>query len=406
MFLDLLRQDYADHFDWRKGRMDSIFRIQPDNVNGLALVAPQQLWTKFNYFGAVSRFFSDAMIGDMPSSDPAASLLLENLTEHWSVTGEGCIVGTPGMYRAVRPDYVYPVFNIYDRDSIDGFVFAFPERNRKYETREENRVTYAERARVIQYDATTGQAWQSIRQYRQGWVADTPLGDPVDIGRVIWIDTKDGVFNQMDGIVREINVRLNILQQFLNTVSKSILQIDTDAISGGTVGRGSDQNAINRASSTGLGLTVDPPFVGEEGARYVERSGAGLTESLDYMRTLLGQLSVISGVPDYIFGVQLGRPTDETERILFSGQAKVSRFRRNIETAFGMIGSPIKFATEPFTTRSQKLDGVVKQYESGLITLNEGRLTLGYPPLPDGDKLFDGAIGNAAVRAMLTNGGA
>ena len=136
MFLDLLRQDYADHFDWRKGRLDSIYRIEPDNVNGLSVVRANQLSTQFNYFGAVSRFFSDAMLGDMPSTDPAAGLLLENLTEHWSVTGEGCIVGTPGRYRAIRPDYVYPVLNIYDRDSIDGFVFVFPERHREFETRE------------------------------------------------------------------------------------------------------------------------------------------------------------------------------------------------------------------------------------------------------------------------------
>ena len=392
MFLDLLRQDYADHFDWRKGRMDSIFRIQADNINGLALVNPQQLWTKFNYFGAVSRFFSDAMIGDMPSADAAAALLLENLTDHWSVTGEGCIVGRPGVYRAIRPDYVYPVFNIYDRDTIDGFVFVFPERNREYETREENRVTYAERARVIQYDAVAGTAYESVRAYRQGWVADTPLGDPVDIGQVIWIDTKDGVYSQMDGIIREINVRLNILQQFLNTVSKSILQIDVDAINGGTVGRGS-QDDVNAASANALGLTVDPPFVGEEGARYIERSGAGLTESLEYMRTLLGQLSVISGVPDYIFGVQLGRPTDETERILFSGQAKVSRFRRNIETAFRMIGYDMRFITEPFTTRSQKLDGIIKQWDAGLITDLEARTALGWDATPTGGQL------------RLTNGG-
>lgn len=404
MFLDLLRQDYADHFDWRKGRMDSIYRIAPDNVNGLAVVAPNQLSTKFNYFGAVSRFFSDAMLGDMPAIGAAGSLLLENLTEHWAVTGEGCIVGPPGKQRAVRPDYVYPVLNIYDRDSIDGFVFVFPERNREYETREQNRATYAEKARVIEYDATTGAANISIREYRTGWIADDPKGDPVEIGSVIWLDTKDGVYAQMDGMVREINVRLNILQQFLNTVSKSILQIDTDAISGGTVARGSDQAAVNRASAAGLGLTVDPPFVGEEGARYVERSGQGLTESLEYIQMLLGQLSVVSGVPDYVFGAQLSKPGDESERILFSGQAKVNRFRRNVETAFGMIGYPLKYASEPFTTRSQKLNGIIRQYEAGIITLNEARFYLGYDTLTGMDTFVNPAMTGAMLRTALTGG--
>ena len=405
MFLDLLRQDYADHFDWRRGRLDSIYRLQPDNVNGLSVVRANQLSTQFNYFGAVSRFFSDAMLGDMPSIDPAAGLLLENLTEHWSVTGESCIVGPPGKQRAVRPDYVYPVLNIYDRDSIDGFVFVFPERSRDFETREENRTSYATKARVIQYDASTGEAFMSIRDYRTGFVADAPQGERIDIGQVIWLDTKDGIYAQMDGMVREINVRLNILQQFLNTVSKSILQIDTDAISGGTVQRGANQEAVNRASAHGLGLTVDPPFVGEEGARYVERSGQGLTESLEYIRMLLGQLSVISGVPDYVFGVTLAQPTQDTERILFSGQAKVNRFRRNTETAFRMIGYDLKYASEPFTTRAQKLNGIIRQYEAGMITLNEGRIALGYGPLAGGDERVNPAMTGAMLRTMLNSGG-
>ena len=247
----------------------------------------------------------------------------------------------------------------------------------------------------------------SNRDYRTGFVADSPMGDRVDIGQVIWLDTKDGIYAQMDGMVREINVRLNILQQFLNTVSKSILQIDTDAISGGTVQRGQNQEALNRIAAHGLGLTVDPPFVGEEGSRYVERSGQGLTESLEYIRMLLGQLSVISGVPDYVFGVTLSQPNNDTERILFSGQAKVNRFRRNIETAFRLIGYTLKFASEPFTTRAQKLNGIVRQYEAGLITLNEARIALGYTPLATGgEELVNPAMTGVMLRTMLNSGGA
>ena len=47
---------------------------------------------------------------------------------------------------------------------------------------------------------------------------------------------------------------------------------------------------------------------GPSPSSYIERSGTGLQESLEYVRLLLGQLGILSGVPDYVFGIQLGRP--------------------------------------------------------------------------------------------------
>jgi len=39
---------------------------------------------------------------------------------------------------------------------------------------------------------------------------------------------------------------------------------------------------------------------------------------------LLGQMAVLSGVPDYVFGSQVSRRSPEFERILFTAQAKRS----------------------------------------------------------------------------------
>ena len=384
MLLDKRRQDYATHFDWYDGRLETLFNaVAPTSVNGLLLVPAAQISSEFNYFAAVSRFYSDAMLGDLPDMADADADLINQLAEHWAVTGEACIVENPDGIRAIRPDYVFPEFDPYDRDIVRRFRFIFPERDPDKDPGQLNRVGYATSARVIEYDTATGQAWLGNRQFASGWIADEPRGAPVNIGNVFWINTNDGVYPQMSGIVREITIRLNIMQKFLNSVSQSILQIDTDAIAGGALERGVTPARVNAVAEQGLGLTVTPPFVGEAEARYVERGGQGLTESLEYLRMLLGQLGVISGVPDYVFGVQLGRPANETERVLFTGQSKVNRFRRDIERVFGLLGREVKFASEPFVTRSERQTAILAQYSAGVATLDETRAALGYPPMVD-----------------------
>ena len=394
MRLQPKRLAYRNYFDWYEGNTDSLFRVAPTAVNGLIIVPPAMLSTKFNYFAAVSRFFSDAMLGDLPAMLPPTASLLENLTEHWSVTGECCIVLGPNGYRAVRPDYVHPQFDPYDRDTVLSYLFVFPMRN----DQQENTTGFADKARVITYDVATGVARMAIREYREGYVADTPEGEPVSIGPVIWINTKDGVYGDLEGIVREITVRLNILQIALNSVSFPLLQIDTDAVSKGALQTGVTPTAVTAAAQNGLGLTVDPPFIGEEGARYIERSGEGLRENTEYMRLLLGQAGVVSGVPDYVFGVQLGRPANETERVLFAGQAKVNRFRRDIELAFSLLGITLKFAGEPFVTRSERIKAIIDEFEAGITTLNETRIALGRVALSTGNAF------TSLVR-RITNGG-
>ena len=377
MYLDTRRLKYAEYFDWFESRLDTLFTgVQPSAVNGLDKVTASEITTRFNYFATVSRFFMDAMLGDIPNISARGLELLQALTEHWAVTGESCLVRTAGRWAAVRPDYVHPVYNRFDKDIVERFLLVYPERKSNMLYPDFGNTTlYADTARVIDYDVQTGRALQSIRQYRHGWIADVPMGEPVPVGPVLWIDTGDGVYDDIDGMVREITVRLNILQATLNSTAFSLLQIDKDAISDGIFLTGVNPDKVRAAAGTGLGMTVTPPFIGEEGARYVERTGVGLDESLDYLKLLLGQLSVITGVPEYIFGVMPSNP-NETERVLFAGQAKVQRFRRDIESAFRTARIPVIFPNEPFVTRSERQASIINQYEKGIITLFEARAAL------------------------------
>lgn len=384
-YLNVERIRYADYFDWYEGRLDSLFsEVAPDNINGLEIVSRDKLSTQFNYFNAVSRFYTDAMLGDVPDLLPVTYNLLETATNHWSICGETCFVESGGIVRAVRPDYVHPQFDEYDRDTITGYLFVFPLRTVETQQQFHNANSYAQTARVIEYDSMSGRAYLGNRAYRHGYVADNPKGEEISIGRVVWINAGENVYAHIRGIVREITIRLNILQQFLNSVSQSILQIDKDSIADGLLIRGFNQKQLNDIVAQGLGLTVTPPFIGEEGARYVERTGQGLNESLSYLRLLLGQLGVMSGVPDYVFGVQLGRPADETERVLFTAQSRINRYRRDIERAMEMLGQRIEFRGEPFVTRSQRLAHIIELYEMGIATLNETRISLGMPPSESG----------------------
>lgn len=127
-----------------------------------------------------------------------------------------------------------------------------------------------------------------------------------------------------------------------------------------------------------LGLTTPSPFSGESGARYVERTGQGLNESIQYIRLLLGQLGILSGVPDYVFGVQLGRPQNETERVLFAGQSRVNAFRSAMSAALGQFGLSVDFGTEPFITRKECVDNLIKQLQAGGLSVSEVRTIMGY----------------------------
>lgn len=373
--LDFDRVRFSTWFRWFEGDLSELYTgVANSQVNGLDYMAPADLSTKFNYFGAASRFYIDAALGDIPESAVQDYALLEMLVRHWAVTGEYCIVSQNGTERAVRPDYVFPIQPVEDSGLVLGYVFVFPI-STAYNTP-------TGKARVVEYDALTGVAYSSIREYAAGVLGQRP-GDAyrVPIDYVIWENTHDDFYSDIEGVVRELNVRMAFIQSALNSTSLSLLQADPDRISGFRGRADITPARVASAGKSGLGLIVEPPFTGEAEARYVERTGQGLAESLEYMRLLLGQLAVMSGVPDYIYGVSLNQNPAEVERVLFAGQARITRLRRALERTFERLGRPVVFPTDPFTTKRSRVDNALKAYQAGIIDIQEARAALNYPAL-------------------------
>lgn len=75
------------------------------------------------------------------------------------------------------------------------------------------------------------------------------------------------------------------VQLALNTTSLPLIVADSELR-----GRNVNLTVVKDLVTSPLGMNLTPPFSGEEGARYIERSGTGLQELLDYVRLLLGQL--------------------------------------------------------------------------------------------------------------------
>ena len=114
--LDPYRLQFSKYFDWNDGRLDSFFTTTPGTVtNGIGILGHQNLGNRFNYFQALSRFYSAAVLSDLPRLDPSATQIIHRAAEHWSVCGECFLVRSGESLRLVRPDYVFfPVLNQYD----------------------------------------------------------------------------------------------------------------------------------------------------------------------------------------------------------------------------------------------------------------------------------------------------
>lgn len=379
MLLDPNRLRYSVYFDYFENHLDELYRVPQDMINGLALVGNTLERTEFNYFNAVSRFYSNAVLAELPELDASLMRIIGQLAEHWSVTGEAFLVGSPGDYRAVRPDYVFPISDEFDRDKINKFLLIYPRRETELHQFRNFNIG-AKDALVIEYDVESGDAYQSIRQYGGQRIADAPLGEKVDIGTVSWMRCAGSIYPQIESLVREVIVRLNVLQLALNSTSMPLVEIDKGNIANGMLQGPVSNQDIQSLVTRPLGLTLPPPFEGEQSAKYVERSGNGLTESLEYVRLVLGQLGVISGVPDYVFGINIGRPRDETERVLFAGQARVNSFKKELQESLKSFGVELMFNTEAFISRRDRVELVNTQFTNGLITLAEARESLGLDP--------------------------
>ena len=69
--LDPRRLRFSTYFDWYEGNLQSLFQINGTTVNGIGLLGSDNISTQFNYFQALSRFFSAAALADIPKVDRA-----------------------------------------------------------------------------------------------------------------------------------------------------------------------------------------------------------------------------------------------------------------------------------------------------------------------------------------------
>lgn len=387
MFLDPDRVRFSQFFDWYEGNLDTLFQIAPTAINGLGYIKPFHIDNRFNFMAVLSRFYASAMMAGLPPLDTRTYRLLRTAVEHWSVCGETLLVRSGGVVRAVRPDYVWPIANEYDRESLEKILIIYPQFNPQTTGDFRNQPTASTRARVIEYDVATGRAHEAIREYSPGNVADRPLGTSIAIERMVWVKSGEPPYIGIEGIVREISVRLNMLQLALNTTALPLVQVDKNSLADGALrNQSATLDAVSRITANSpLGLTTTPPFGGEEGARYIERSGNGLRENLEFIRLMLGQLGVLSGVPDYVFGIQLGRPQEETNRVLFAGQARINSFQNELREDLAQVGiDGITFNKNPFTTRREEIANTLSMVEGGILSVQEARQVLGFSDVPTG----------------------
>ncbi len=386
MFLDPFRVPYSTYFDWYEGRLDSLFLVPPNAVNGLGFLRDSNgllVSTRFNFLATLSRFYAAAVLADLPVADADTYRLIHQVTEHWSVCGESLLLQQGGRVRAVRPDFVWPIRSEFDRETIERILIIYPRRDTQAGDWA-NQPVSSTSAMVIEYEVNSGRAWQGVRDYTPGNIADGPRGQEIQIDNMVWIKSGEPPYVPVESTIREVCIRLNILQLALNSTSIPLLQLDKDALADGKLRNHEPtlETVANITSQSPFGLTTKPPFQGEEGARYIERNGQGLTESLEFIRLLLGQLGVLSGVPDYVFGVQLGRPNDESERVLFAGQARVNAFQGALKQGLERVGIRVDFNYDPFITSQKRIANITAQVTAGLITVEEARMALGWPQQP------------------------
>ena len=387
MFLDPARVKYSQYFDWYAGNLDTLFRIAPTAINGLGYIRPYHIDNRFNFMAVLSRFYESAMMAGLPPMEPATYRLLTTVVNHWAVCGETLLVRSGGVVRAVRPDFVWPVSSQFDRETLERILIIYPQRNPADTGDFRNEPTSSIRAMVIEYEVATGQAWQGIRNFTPGNIEDGPRGQPIAIESMVWLKSGEPPYVGIEGIVRELSVRLNILQLALNTTAMPLVQVDKNSLADGALrNQPATLELVSRITANSpLGLTTTPPFGGEEGARYIERSGNGLRENLEFIRLMLGQLGVLSGVPDYVFGIQLGRPSDETSRVLFAGQARINAFQNELREALAVVGvQGVVFNQNPFTTRKEAIANTLAMVEAGVMTIGEARDVLGLSNVPAG----------------------
>jgi len=336
--LDAKRLAYRDYFAFHAGKLDKLFQIPKTLANGLEMLTLNDISTRFNFFKAASDFYANGVLDSTPEALQPHYALFERMVRHWSVTGEYCLVIENGILNTIRPDYVFPVYADYNADMLLEILFVFPNK-------------MGTTARVIRYDVMSESAFFSQRTLSANQLQEAGFDEtPVNIQWVKWENTQQGFYDSIQGLVRELNIRMAMFQLSLNSTAIPLLQAATEGISGGLITSSEiTPSRIASLGKTGLGLVIPPPFTGEQGASYVERQGTGLREAMDYMRILLGSLSVMSGVPEYVFGTNLSDSAANVERVMFMGQSRINRMHKAIENSFRELGIIVDFTPEGVT---------------------------------------------------------
>lgn len=362
--LDPERLEYAKYFEWRDNRLQTLFDgVDASQVNGLSMIQPKEIPVEFQFFSAMSRFYYDAALTDIPQTLTGHYDVVRRLVYDWSTTGEYCVVVWDGDLKAVRSDFVFPIISPYDEDEVLGYRFVFPE------TDLDTGATTG-KARVIVY--ANGNAVEDVRNYYGGMLDDDMEGNaPVPLTAVYHSDTGDGIYPAIADIVREISVRMAFMSSALNSSSFPILQVDTAMMSKAKNVRSARDVAVG--ARTGLGLIVSPPFIGEEGARYIERLTNTASDSMAYINQLQTMLVAFTG-----YSIQPLNDTDDIERTMSTAITRVNRLRRSLESTFAQLGvADAIWSSQPFGTRKSRMDSVRQMLEAKIITPEEARTALG-----------------------------
>lgn len=407
MLLEPRRLKLSHYFDYEENDLHHLFTsVQPTTYNGLTFLdGARGVGTRFNFFRVLSEFYKNAFLsevdlGDVDTSRAAPYSLLSSLAQSWAVTGEFCIstfrevtggTGSDGQplaidglarVRSVRPDFVHPVYSPFSRDDIERLLIIYPEVDRSLVGNQTNVPASAKTALVYDYNLQSGECYQSTRQYSLGSVADGPLGELVPGLSFELFQLESSPYEAIETITREICVRLNILQSAFNNTSIPILEINTDSLvrlwdALKDVGQGARASVTTEMGQEyGFGLIAKRNFDSEPPARYVERSGISLQESLQYLTMLMSQLGIQTGLPDYVFASRVGQKMVESESMLFQAKGKLRAFKHTVKSALAARGLTVEYGTDSFTSQATNIDNTIKLVDAGLMSAEEAKKLL------------------------------
>ena len=295
--------------------------IPASEFNGLHLV-PRNTSLTLPILSQLSEYWVDMVLGHAEYHPLAAAIVND-----WAVTGEAFLVGG----QPIRSDYITPVINgVPNRPAIgvnpDGYVVRFPARPGV--------------SNIYAIDNTgdilTGQYEDN------GFALGRRINDapPMATGPVIWLRDR-GFYPRVLPLLRAAIIRYNMLQLRLNVEDIPVFQIDSVLLA--PDGNAITPSVVSKNLNTALGLVVQPPFFGNEGAKYIVPA-EGSRLSLDMYLELLYQIAAAARVPANVLG--LSKRQDA-----IGASARVNRILRWLNA---MLGLSINLAVDPAIPRQQE----------------------------------------------------